>query len=54
MRAQATSKRKPARDAPGRFAIILEDARRAGLLDGDRSEHLSFRALPALIEAARH
>ena len=32
---------------------VLEDARRAGLLDGDKTEHLSFRAPRALIEAAR-
>jgi hypothetical protein len=31
---------------------VLEEARRAGLLDGDRSEHVSFRAPKALIEAA--
>ena len=34
-------------------AIVLEDARRAGLLDGDRTEHVSFRAPKALIEAAK-
>jgi hypothetical protein len=33
-------------------AIVLEEARRAGLLDGDRSEHVSFRAPKALLEAA--
>jgi hypothetical protein len=33
-------------------AVVLEEARRAGLLDGDRSEHVSFRAPKALIEAA--
>jgi hypothetical protein len=43
------AKRSPAR----RSNAILEDARRAGLLDGDKTEHLSFRAPPALIEAAR-
>ena len=32
---------------------ILEDARRAGLLDGDKTEHVSFRAPPALVEAAK-
>jgi hypothetical protein len=36
-----------------RFTSVLDDARRAGLLDGDKSEHVSFRAPPALIEAAR-
>jgi hypothetical protein len=34
-------------------ASILEEARRAGLLDGDKSEHVSFRAPPALVEAAK-
>jgi hypothetical protein len=32
---------------------VLEDARRAGLLDGDKTEHVSFRAPRALVEAAR-
>jgi len=34
-------------------ASVLEEARRTGLLDGDKSEHVSFRAPPALIEAAK-
>jgi hypothetical protein len=34
-------------------SIVMEEARRAGLLDGDRTEHLSFRAPKALIEAAK-
>ncbi len=38
--------------APG-AAATLEEARRAGLLDGDKTEHVSFRAPPALVEAAR-
>lgn len=38
--------------APGP-ATALEDARRAGLLDGEKTEHLSFRAPKALIEAAK-
>jgi len=42
-----------ANPAASPFAAVLEDARRAGLLEGDKSEHLSFRAPPALIEAAR-
>lgn len=41
--------RRPSPDA----SIVLEDARRAGLLDGDKTEHVSFRAPPALVEAAR-
>jgi hypothetical protein len=30
----------------------LEEARAAGLLDGEKTEHVSFRAPKALIEAA--
>jgi hypothetical protein len=45
------------RDKATRSAIargsVLEDARRAGLLDGDKTEHVSFRAPRALVEAAR-
>jgi len=36
-----------------RSLTVLDDARRAGLLDGDKTEHLSFRAPRALVEAAR-
>lgn len=42
--------------APGSAPLltcILEDARRAGLLDGEKTEHVSFRAPPALVEAAK-
>jgi hypothetical protein len=31
----------------------LEDARQAGLLKGDKTAHVSFRAPPALLEAAK-
>lgn len=34
-------------------AVVMEEARRAGLLDGDKTEHVSFRAPKALIEAAK-
>jgi hypothetical protein len=34
-------------------AAALEEARRSGLLDGDKTEHVSFRAPPALVEAAK-
>ncbi len=34
-------------------AVAMEEARRAGLLDGDRTEHVSFRAPKAMIEAAK-
>jgi len=32
---------------------VLAEARRAGLFDGEKTEHVSFRAPPALVEAAR-
>jgi hypothetical protein len=48
---------KMARSASsGRFgsaSIAMEEARRAGLLDGDKTEHVSFRAPKALVEAAK-
>lgn len=31
----------------------MEEARQAGLLDGERTEHVSFRAPKALVEAAK-
>lgn len=34
-------------------AAVLEEARRTGLLGGEKSEHVSFRAPPALVEAAK-
>jgi len=34
-------------------SVVMEEARRAGLLDGDKTEHVSFRAPKALIEAAK-
>ena len=34
-------------------AAALEEARRAGVLDGDRTELVSFRAPRALVEAAK-
>ncbi len=37
---------------PADASVVFEDARRAGLLDGKRTEHVSFRAPEALIEAA--
>lgn len=36
-----------------RASVIIEEARQAGLLDGDSTEHVSFRAPKALIEAAK-
>jgi hypothetical protein len=34
-------------------SLVMEEARQAGLLDGDRTEHVSFRAPKALIDAAK-
>ena len=34
-------------------AAVLDETRRAGLLSGDKTEHVSFRAPPALVEAAK-
>lgn len=52
-RNKARPKHRRSRAIAPLAATVLEDARRAGLLDGDKTEHLSFRAPPALIEAAR-
>jgi hypothetical protein len=34
-------------------AAALEDARQAGLLEDEKTAHISFRAPPALVEAAK-
>ncbi len=34
-------------------ASVMDEARRAGLLEGEKTEHVSFRAPPALVEAAK-
>ena len=34
-------------------AAALEDARQAGLLEGEKTAHVSFRAPPALLDAAK-
>lgn len=39
--------------SPSPADIVLAEARAAGLLDGDKTEHVSFRAPKALIEAAK-
>lgn len=49
----ALSRAASASSAPPVHASVLEEARRVGLLDGDKSEHVSFRASPALVEAAK-
>jgi len=36
-----------------RVSIVMDEARRAGLLDGEKTEHVSFRAPKALVEAAK-
>ena len=50
-------KTTPARNEGAKGATAastaLEEARLAGLLDGDRTEHVSFRAPKALIDAAK-
>jgi hypothetical protein len=57
--ARATKQREEPASASRRkvgratVTVALEDARRAGLLDGDKTEHLSFRAPKALVDAAR-
>lgn len=54
--AEARRLARVALDAPSpKFvhAMVLEEARAAGLLAGEKSEHVSFRAPPALIEAAK-
>jgi hypothetical protein len=53
MTAKASRRRTRHGAATSRFASVIEEARRAGLLDGEKSEHLSFRAPPALIAAAQ-
>jgi len=38
---------------PTNASVVLDEARRAGLLDGERTEHVSFRAPKALLDAAK-
>jgi hypothetical protein len=45
--------RKGVHPHAGGAAAVLEQARRAGLLDGERTEHVSFRAPSALVKAAK-
>jgi hypothetical protein len=50
----ARTRRKPAAPlALPAHVSVLEEARRAGLLEGEKTEHVSFRAPPALLEAAK-
>ena len=49
----ALSREAQLSSAPPVHASVLDEAKRTGLLDGDKTEHVSFRAPPALIEAAK-
>lgn len=54
--APARVKAKAVRVTSARLAhvsVVLEEARRAGLLEGEKTEHVSFRAPRALVEAAK-
>lgn len=50
--AARTAPSKTARSA-GIKSALLDEVRRAGLLDGESTEHVSFRAPRALVEAAK-
>jgi hypothetical protein len=53
---QQAARSKRAKLPPGASPVnasVLDEARSAGLLDGDRTEHVSFRAPPGLVEAAK-
>ena len=43
---------RPAK-AVGRMSYIVDDARKAGLLDGERSAHVTARTTPALLREAQ-
>jgi hypothetical protein len=47
-----TGQVRPTASAP-LIVSVLEEARRVGLFDGEKTEHVSFRAPPALVEAAK-
>ena len=48
-----SSKAEAAAAPPLVHASVMEEARKAGLLGGEKTEHVSFRAPPALVEAAK-
>jgi hypothetical protein len=50
--AKRTYKAKPGLRAGSAAAVAVEEARQAGWLEGERTEHVSFRAPRALVEAA--
>ena len=43
---------RPAKSV-GRMSYIIDDAKRAGLLDGERSVHVTARTTPALLREAQ-
>jgi len=52
--ATKANRSKATRSAIARGSLtVLDDARGAGLLDGGKTEHVSFRAPGALVETAR-
>ncbi len=54
VKASAPARGKPATSVSlPVHASVLEEARRAGLLEGEKTEHVSFRAPPALVQAAK-
>ena len=50
-RTTTQSRRQASTTRPAEF--LVAEARSAGLLDGERAEHLSFRAPAALVAAAK-
>ena len=43
----------PSQGSAPLMVTVMEEARRAGLFDGEKTEHVSFRAPPALVQAAK-
>jgi hypothetical protein len=54
MRPRRTRPAAAPSSAKAMHVAAFESAREAGLLDGERTAHFSFRAPPALVEAAMH
>ena len=52
-RAKVAAKPGRPRGSAPLMVSVMEEARRAGLFDGEKTEHVSFRAPPALVEAAK-
>jgi len=53
MRAKPASHVKASAGSAPLLTSVMEEVRRAGLLDGEKTERVSFRAPPALLEAAK-